>query len=119
MSHVLRDLSLYLGASGRTATRREYLDTRTLPPFTEGVPATKEPGGWGVPTNGAHAPSSRGPLPPTSALLRRAQEPSSRKREDSQNTRTATRVSPSVYGGSTGDVGAGEGGAFPPTALIA
>jgi hypothetical protein len=32
--------------------QREYLDTRTLPPLAEGAPATKEPGGWGVLTNG-------------------------------------------------------------------
>jgi hypothetical protein len=49
----------------------------TLPPLAEGAPATKEPGGWGVLTNGALAPSPRGSLPPTSALLRRAQEPTS------------------------------------------
>ncbi len=58
----------------------------TLPPLAEGVPPTfGRRGGWGDPTNAAWAPGPRGPFPPTSALLRRAEEPSSRNREDSRN----------------------------------
>jgi hypothetical protein len=44
-----RDLSL---ASGWTDARTRRPPYATLPPLAEGAPATKEPGGWGVPTNG-------------------------------------------------------------------